>query len=81
MAVEIDYKKILTGIAHRIEALKKDFPHLKEFSPQKNTNLENLSISYEYHTHPAQHRGGWTSGVPNPDDDGIWFYIDFHDPS
>jgi hypothetical protein len=23
---------------------------------------------------------GWTSGVPNPDDDGIWFYLDFHDP-
>ena len=79
MATEINYAKILQGIAHRITSHKKDFPQLKEFSPPKNTNPQNLSIEYAYHTHPARHRGGWTSGVPNPDDDGIWFYIDFHD--
>jgi hypothetical protein len=37
-------------------------------------------IGYAFHTHPPQRRGGWTSGVPNPDDDGIWFHIDLHDP-
>jgi hypothetical protein len=80
MATEENYTEILWDIAHRIESHKKDFPQLIEFSPPKNTNPENFSIEYEYHTHPAQHRGGWTSGVPNPDDNGIWFYLDFHDP-
>jgi hypothetical protein len=79
MATEINYSKILLDIAQRIASHKKDFPQLKEFSPSKNTALQNLSIEYSYHTHPARHRGGWTSGVPNPDDDGVWFYIDFHD--
>jgi hypothetical protein len=80
VTADIDYKKTLRSVARHIASLKKDFPQLKEFSPAKNTDLENLSISYGYHTHQAQHRGGWTSGVPNPDDDGVWFYIDFHDP-
>ena len=22
---------------------------------------------------------GWAGGVPNPDSDGIWFYVDLHD--
>ena len=38
-----------------------------------------MSITYGFKTHKAEHIGGWTSGVPNPDDDGIWFYIDLHD--
>ena len=78
MTAEIDYAKILQDIAHRIESCKKDFPQLKEFSPTKNTYLQNLSIEYAFHTHPAQNKVGWRAGVPNPDDDGIWFYIDFH---
>ncbi len=80
MATEINYKETLIGVAHRIEALNKDFPQLKGFSAVKNTSIENMNISYEYHTHWPQHRGGWRSGVPEPDADGIWFYLDFHDP-
>ncbi|MBN1255836.1 MAG: hypothetical protein JXA50_11230 [Deltaproteobacteria bacterium] len=79
MTTEIDYAKILEDVADRIASYKKDFPQLKEFSPTKNTNLQNLSIEYSFHTHPAQNKVGWRAGVPNPDDDGIWFYIDFHD--
>lgn len=71
----------LASIAHDIEGLKEKYPQLKEFSAQGNQNAKSLSISYAYRTHKAKHPGGWTSGVPNPDDDGIWFYIDFHAPS
>ena len=81
MALEIDYKKTLLEISHSIEALKKDYPNLNEFSTANHTKLDDLSISYSFHTHVAQHRGGWSSGVPNPDDDGIWFHLDFHDPN
>lgn len=80
MSAEINFQETLQSVARHIEALKKDFPQLKEFSPIKNTDIQGLRIEYAYHTHPALQRGGWTSGVPNPDDDGIWFYIDFHDP-
>jgi hypothetical protein len=78
-AAEPDYPKTLKTIAVQIESLKRDFPQLKDFSQQKHTNFERLTISYGYHTHNPRHRGGWTSGVPNPDDDGVWFYIDFHE--
>lgn len=69
----------LALIAGEIEALKETHPQLKEFSRQKNMNASTLSISYAYRTHRAKHAGGWTAGVPNPDEDGIWFYMDFHD--
>jgi hypothetical protein len=75
-----DYSKRLEAIGRDIESLKDEFPQLQEFSAGRNTALDRLVIEYAYHTHRATHRGGWTSGVPNPDDDGVWFYIDFHDP-
>jgi hypothetical protein len=75
-----DYSKRLEAIARDIESLKDEFPQLQEFSAGRNTAPDRLVIDYAYHTHHATHRGGWTSGVPNPDDDGVWFYIDFHDP-
>ena len=75
-----DYWKTLQAIARDIAKLETDFPQLKDFSPAKNTDAQRLALSYGYRTHQAQHRGGWTSEVPNPDDDGIWFYIDFHNP-
>jgi len=80
MAAEIDYEETVNGVALRIADLKKNFPQLSKFSPVNNVDLKHLNISYEYHTHRAQHRAGWTSGVPNPNDDGVWFYFDFHDP-
>jgi hypothetical protein len=77
---EQEYSETIKAIARDIAGLKSEFPQLKNFSLTENIELENLSIEYEFHTHPSKHRGGWTSGVPNPDDDGIWFYIDFHEP-
>ncbi len=76
---EYDYSKTLGVMAQDIATLKNEFPQLVEFSTTKNVEDERLVISYEYHTHKAERVGGWTSGVPNPDDDGVWFYIDFHE--
>ena len=75
-----DYPKVLRAIAEDITSLQSRFPQLKNFSLDANIKIENLAIDYGYHTHRARHRGGWTSGVPNPDADGVWFYINFHDP-
>ena len=76
---EFNYLKTLQSIAQDIVGLKNEFPQLSEFLPSKNVENEQLIISYGYHTHTAAYHGGWTSGVPNPDDDGVWFYIDFHE--
>lgn len=75
-----NYATILKRIAQDIEALKKDHAQLENFSVQKNLDVDTLTVSYAYHTHKSARRGGWTAGVPNPDDDGIWFRVDFHDP-
>ena len=74
-----DYPGILAAVARDIAALKDQFPQLAEFSADK-TDVDDFRISYDYHTHAPTHRGGWTSGVPNPDQDGVWFHLDFHDP-
>ena len=79
--VEQDFAKTLGSVAHEIEDLKDRYPQLKEFSVEKHFNVEKLQISYEYHTHRSDKVGGWTSGVPNLDDDGIWFFIDVHEPT
>lgn len=77
--------KILKKVARDIEKLKSDFPQLEDFSVRKHfdSSLKRQpvpAIVYSFHTHAARHAGGWTAGVPNPDDDGVWFYIDLHDP-
>src|SRR5262245_52945003 len=72
---------ILKAIAMDIEKLKTDFPQLRDFSAATHLHAEPPSISYAFHTHAPERAGGWTSGVPNPDADGIWFYIDLHNPS
>jgi len=79
-AREIDYQRTITRVARDIAKLKGDFPQLADFSLAQNLQAKELKISYGYHTHQAGRTGGWTSGVPNPDEDGVWFYIDFHDP-
>jgi len=78
---DLNYVGVLESVARDIAALKQDHPQLAEFSIAKNTDVDNLRISYGYHTHKPESRGGWSAGVPNPDEDGIWFYIDFHDAS
>jgi hypothetical protein len=75
-----DYRRSIEGIAHDIAGLKHNHPQLKEFSVAEHLKTDRYQISYGYHTHKSTGRGGWTSGVPNPDEDGIWFYIDFHSP-
>jgi hypothetical protein len=75
-----DYQKSIQAIAIDIESLKEDYPQLKDFSVAEHLRANRHEISYSYHTHKSTGQGGWTSGVPNPDEDGIWFYIDFHDP-
>lgn len=75
-----DYASTILGIAHDIEMLKEQYPQLKAFSVTDNVDLATLSITYRLNTHKPERRGGWTSGVPNPDANGIWFYIDIHDP-
>jgi hypothetical protein len=79
LADEVDYAHAIAGIAEDIAKLKPEYPQLEDFSSASNSSVGEFKIAYDYHTHQAQGRGGWTSGVPNPDADGIWFYIDFHD--
>jgi hypothetical protein len=80
VAAEPDYPGALRAIANEIEALKGEYPQLRDFSASASVDATRLAIDYSFHTHRPAPTGGWTSGVPNPDDDGIWFHIDLHDP-
>jgi hypothetical protein len=75
-----DRLSILQAIAIDIEKLKADFPQLREFSAVTHLRAEPPRIGYAFRTHEPEKTGGWTSGVPNPDADGVWFHIDLHDP-
>ncbi len=75
-----DYAGVMKAVAAELEALKPEFPQLADFSAARHLNLPALTISYAFHTHRPERRGGWTSGVPHPHDDGIWFHLDLHDP-
>jgi hypothetical protein len=77
------YMKICEKIAKDIELLKlkEEYPQLKNFSLKHNLNKEACKINYEYKCHLSNKYGGWTSQVPNPDTDGIWFYISLWDES
>lgn len=70
----------LLAIARDIEGLKSSYPQLKAFSVTNHVDLPQLRVTYEFTTHAPLRQGGWTSGVPNPNRDGIWFFLDFHDP-
>ncbi len=67
-------------MAADIEKLKPDFPQLRDFAARKHLRTKPPSIEYAFRTHAAEKKGGWTSGVPNPNLDGVWFHIDLHDP-
>jgi hypothetical protein len=75
-----DYGKFIQAVARDIETLRPQYSQLIEFSVTKSTEPDRLVIEYSYRTHDAVHHGGWTSHVPNPDDNGIWLYIDLHEP-
>jgi hypothetical protein len=75
-----DRLSLLKAVAIDIEKLKTDFPQLRDFSAVKNLQADPPSIDYAFRTHAPERTGGWTSGVPHPDADGVWFHIDLHDP-
>lgn len=79
LADMLKYQKFIQKVSKEISELKDTYPQIKEFSIDKHVDIKNLRIDYSYHTHESERSGGWTSGVPNPDPDGIWFYIDLHD--
>lgn len=76
-----DRFSILKAVAADIEKLKADFPQLRDFSASMHLRAEPPSISYASRTHSPARSGGWTSGVPSPDADGVWFHIDLRDPT
>ncbi len=78
--LEENYSDIIKDIAEEINLLKSKLPELEDFQIDKNVDLENLQIDYAFKTHDSQSQVGWTAGVPEPDNDGIWFYINIHDP-
>lgn len=73
------HQNTILKIGRSIEALKVHYPQLKTFTVKDNVDTARLRITYDLNTHEPERHGGWTSGVPNPDADGIWFYIDIHD--
>ena len=73
-----EYHEFIKKVSEEILKLKETYPQLREFTVDKHTDVQRLRIDYSYHTHKPEHIGGWTSGVPNPDPDGVWFYIDLH---
>jgi len=77
--LSVDYARVLREVAQDIAALKSEYPQLVDFDAATGSNSKAASITYQFHTHAPPRSGGWTSGVPNPDSDGLWLYIDFHD--
>lgn len=71
---------VMRRIGAGIAKLKDKYPQLKNFSVSQNVNAERWVIDYEYHTHAPRGRARWAGAVPNPDADGVWFFIDFHRP-
>jgi hypothetical protein len=80
-----DYPVALQAVARDIAALKSQFPQLRAFSADTHFRAEDLVVDYAYRTYRPQPQvgrpfGGWSVQVPNPYADGVWFYINFHDP-
>ena len=77
----MNYDEICRNIAADIAALKDRFPQLTEFTPSVANQKSNCSIDYEYHCRQPAGRAGWAGAAPNPDPDGVWFYIGLWDES
>jgi hypothetical protein len=80
-SLSMDYANRIKSIGVEIAGLKSKYPQLDSFSVAAHVDTKRLKITYGYHTHAPKPSGGWSSGVPHPDPDGIWFYIDFHEPN
>ncbi|MEO8554116.1 MAG: hypothetical protein ABI678_29275 [Kofleriaceae bacterium] len=68
------------SIAEDLETLRPQFPALREYRGS-TAERRDCYISYGWHTHRSQGGAGWAAGVPNPDPDGVWFYIGIYDPA
>jgi hypothetical protein len=79
-AAEPDYREALRAIDRQLAKLGREFPQMAAYAKTRELELDQLVIGYAFHTHPPTRHVGWTGAVPNPDDDGIWFHIDLHDP-
>lgn len=73
-----EYAATCDSIAREIAGLASRYVQLASFPGRADATCH---FHYAYHTHAPQRRGGWTSGVPNPDEDGIWFHIRIWDPA
>jgi hypothetical protein len=71
-------EELCRRIAADIEALR-GFPQLADFRAERDR--QGCTIRYQYRCLPPTGRGGWTSAVPNPDPDGVWFYVCLWDPN
>jgi len=70
------------AIARDLEALRADYPQLADFSAEAACDQMRLVVTYAYRTRaPTRSGGGWAAAAPAPEDDGVWLYLDFHDPA
>ncbi|MGC4092756.1 MAG: hypothetical protein QM756_33715 [Polyangiaceae bacterium] len=63
--------------------LKPKYSALAEFDAshaRRELHADDCIISYGYRTHPSTARGGWARATPEPDPDGVWFYVGAWDP-
>ncbi len=69
------------AIAADIRRLRDRFPQLADVERARITMGRSCRISFEHRCHRATHAGGWSAAVPNPDPDGVWFYLGLWDES
>jgi hypothetical protein len=66
------------SIAAGIEKIARQYSQLINF---RAADQKGCTIRYQHRTHAPARTGGWSSGVPHPDADGVWFYIGIYDPN
>jgi hypothetical protein len=76
----ISYPNTCRQIAEDIDRIAPRYAQLANFTVSRAL-VRPCTIDYQFHTHAPQTAGGWSSAVPAPDRDGIWFYIGVWDPN
>jgi len=72
-----DGEVVCAQISKDIEALKPDFPQLKDF--QDSTARRDCTIDYTYHVGKLTGGAGWRGATPKPDPDGVWLHLELWD--
>ena len=67
-------------VASHIAGFRSEFPQLRDFSATQNVLFGKLAIDYAYHASLRRPVGRMGGARAESDDDGVWLYIDFHDP-